>query len=908
MSRRFIVFFIALAITLTLSGGSLTVYAAKVYTQTYSNPSVSTNQLVTSDFIRNYTRGMSISNYASLITFKNDGGVNVSGGSFYIYKASFENNGAFTFTGSSATFSLHDSSFVNNGTATIKGVYNFGVPDGTSFINNGTLYLEDIANSNLSGFVNNGTIIIPDDAFNSFLHLALEAKNGENGAIYTKSGFENKTLRYGITYDGLSCDGYQAENASNPADYEYAAADPQDVTLAEPSLDGYEFLGWTGLTITEPVKAFTFSSSVCTDITVTAHWKPVVYTITYDLDGGSFYSGQTPNTEYSRGGQPGLIIPYKTGYTFTGWIDTDTNEQVSTGSTIYYLQPGSMGDRHFKARFITNSDTRYQVICYYQNIGGGYSAETHPFTGATGSTVNASDTDYEKTGFTFDAENNGNLLSGTVAADNSLVLKLYFNRNQYAITYKSQDGSETLWTTTKYYGETVGEYGGIIPSKQSDDTLYTYVFDNWAREEPDRDFGYDPRNITISGDMTFYAAFEKVRDESIVVITWEEYDGFNAPAQTELRLDKGTDYIVELELENENYYIGTKEWNLGFKEAHIYWHDAQSGEQAIEYTFDKEDFEAPVTLTIPDIQHDIFIKLKAHYHSEHDYPEQYDTIISDGNCTSDSVIRHFCYKCGKTYDETIPAGGHVTNTTFETDTESHWKTCAICSEKIGTGAHTPDAGVITHTPTHSSTGTKTYTCTVCGYVTGRETLEMIPHTPGEDWQHSAETHYKTCSCGEKLEEAPHTSDSGTVTLLPTYDAEGKMEYRCTVCGYILKTERIPKLEAGASPMPTASPIPTASPVPTVSPIPTVSPVPTTSPVPTVSPVPTISPAPTTSPVPTASPIPTVSPTPTLTGTPIMPDEPDTGDNSSNPATGIALFLPLAAILTALAAVSKYKKK
>lgn len=792
--KRFISFFIASAIALTSSGvRSVTVYAAE---STSSSPWVTSNKTINSGDTINYTQGMEVG-YLSAITFKNDGVVNVTGGSFNMNCSSaFENNGTFSFTGNSETFSLGytSTSFVNNGTAKIKGVYNFGAQDGTSFINNGTLYLEDISSFNSDGFVNNGYIVVPDgdENFRSFIELKLQNKG--DGSICTQTEFENKKLRYPINYEGLSADDYYDYNNPNPTTYEWAAADPQNVTLADPTLGGYEFLGWTGLDVAEPTKNFTFSSSVCKEVTFTAHWKPIVYTITYDLDGGSFSVGQTPPAEYMRGNQKGIPSPYKNGYTFNGWIDADSGEQVSTASErYYYMPPSTLGDKTYKASFIANSDTKYNVICYYQNIDGTYKEEKYLFTGETGTQVSVSKENYDKVGFAFDEDNSGNLLSGEIKPDNSLELKLYFSRNRYTVTFKSQDGSETLWTTTKYYDEKVGEYGGEIPSKASDNDLYEYVFDNWAREEPNRDFGYAVNDVVVTENITFYAAFKSVRDESIVVIKWEKYDGFNAPAQTEIRLEKGADYTAELQLENEKYYVGTREWILGFQEAHIYWYDVQSGEHGIEYSIDKENFESPVTLTITNVQHDIFIKVKAKYHEEHDYSPADDEIIENGGCINDSVIRHFCYKCGKTDDETVSAGGHVTDTAFETDKVSHWKICNICNEKIGLEAHTPDEGVVTHEPTHSSTGTKTFTCTVCGYVTSREILEMIPHAPVGDWQSNAKTHYKTCSCGAILDETPHTPDNGTVTLEPTYDEEGKREYRCTVCGYLTGEETLAPL-------------------------------------------------------------------------------------------------------------------
>lgn len=794
--KRFTAFFTALAILLTLlSGGKAAVYAAET---TAASPWVMDDKTVNSDDTINYTQGIYVG-YSNTVTFRNDGTVNITGGSFETFSSFvFENNGTFNFTGSNATFSLGSSSasFINNGTATIKGVYNFSAQSGTSFVNNGTLFLEDVSNLNLDGFVNNGIIVIPDDAKNQYLHLALETKNGENGQVYTKTEFESKGVIYSISYEGLSCDGYSDyTNSGNPADYEYAAANPQDVTLADPVLPGYEFLGWTGLDITSPTKNLTFSSSVQTDMTFTAHWRKEVYNITYDTDGGNFNVYDNVNYTYSRGDTPKLSWVYKAGYTFLGWVDSDDPDEKLLGSATeyYYLPPAALGDKSFKAKYIANSDTRYNINCYYENLDGTYDEKIYISAGTTDEQASVSSDGYLKEGFCFDSENPKNIVSGTVASDNSLTLKLYFKRNKYTVTYKSQDGSGILWTTERKYGENVGDYGGEIPVRASDNTLYSYNFAGWARYE-NLDFGFEAiKTFPVTEDLCFYAAFEEIRDESAVVIRWETYEGFNAPAQTEIILDKGADYTVQLELENEKYYIGTPQWSLGFKEAHVYWRENATGEHEVEYSVSKEGFDDPVTLLIPNVQHDIYIMLKANYHEEHDFSEEYDTIIENGGCVKDSVIRHFCYKCGKTSDETIVAGGHKTGGSFEKDEISHWKVCGICGDKLEETTHTPDGGVVTHEPTHHSTGTKTYTCTVCGYVTKLEFLPIIPHTAEGDWQSNGINHYKLCSCGEKLEISAHISDNGTVTSEPTYDTEGKIEYRCTVCDYLLGTESIAPL-------------------------------------------------------------------------------------------------------------------
>ncbi|MCM1333546.1 MAG: InlB B-repeat-containing protein [Bacteroides sp.] len=740
---------------------------------------------------RNYNDGLEFYGIGDSPTFTNNGMVNIKE-MFSMYNFAFQNNGTLIFSGSKSSsdfFVGTSSSFINDGIVQITGVYNFGAQENESFINNGTLYLEDIASFNSDGFVNNGTVVVPDDneIFRSFIESKLNGKG--DGQVFTATEFESKVVRYILKYEGLNCDNYwDFDNSQNPTTYEYAAANPGDVTLADPTLPGYEFLGWTGLDVTDPTKNFTFSSNVQQDVTVTAHWKKIVYNITYDLDGGAFYYPDRVNHTYSRGDCPSLALAYKTGYTFTGWVDADDPDEklLGSGSEYYYLPPSTLGDKRFKAKYIANTDTRYKATCYYENLSGGYDKTEYLFAGQTNETALITPDLYGKDGFTYDSENAQNVLSGVIAADSSLELKLYFKRNTYTITYKSQDGSQTLYTAERKYGEKVGAYKGEIPTKTSDDDLYTFRFDNWAKDEPNRDFGYDMSDVPVSENVTYYAAFKAVRDTSVVIVKWltDECEGFKSYPE-EARIKAGSDYTVSLELENENYYVGTPRWSLGFKMAHVYWYDVETGEHGVDYTMEKDSFDEPVTITIPNIKQDIYIKLVAHYHEEHDFSETDDTIIKNGNCVTDSVVRHFCYKCGKTYDETVSADGHKPGETFEKDEVTHWKICAICEEKIEKAVHTPDSGVVTHEPTHNSTGTKTYTCTVCGYVTKRETLAVIPHSAEGGWESDTIDHFKLCSCGERMETAKHTPDHGTITVEPTYTTEGRIEYRCTVCARLM---------------------------------------------------------------------------------------------------------------------------
>ena len=121
--------------------------------------------------------------------------------------------------------------------------------------------------------------------------------------------------------------------------------------------------------------------------------------------------------------------PAKEGYVFKGW-----DKEV-----------GKMGveDITFAAQFEKASGIAYTVEVYTMDVNGNYgAAETKTLYGTTDATVNADTTAAE--GFTFD-ESAANVVSGKVAADGSLVLKVYFARNQYKLTV---DGVESM----VYYG------------------------------------------------------------------------------------------------------------------------------------------------------------------------------------------------------------------------------------------------------------------------------------------------------------------------------------------------------------------------------------------------------------------------------------------------------------------------
>ncbi len=145
--------------------------------------------------------------------------------------------------------------------------------------------------------------------------------------------------------------------------------------------------------------------------------------------------------------------PAKEGYIFKGW-----DKEV-----------GKMGveDVSFNAEFEEATGIAYTVEVYTMDVNGNYgAAENKTLYGTTGATVNADTTAAE--GFTFD-ESADNVVSGEIAADGSLVLKVYFARNQYKLTV---DGVESM----VYYGAAVSV---------ADPVKEHYTFAGWEPELPE---------------------------------------------------------------------------------------------------------------------------------------------------------------------------------------------------------------------------------------------------------------------------------------------------------------------------------------------------------------------------------------------------------------------------------------
>jgi len=85
-------------------------------------------------------------------------------------------------------------------------------------------------------------------------------------------------------------------------------------------------------------------TNINSTITLYARWTPIVYNITYVLNGGTI---STNKETYTIEDTITLDNPTKTGYGFIGWY----NNEDYTGSIIVNIPSGSYGDKTFYAKW-----------------------------------------------------------------------------------------------------------------------------------------------------------------------------------------------------------------------------------------------------------------------------------------------------------------------------------------------------------------------------------------------------------------------------------------------------------------------------------------------------------------------------------------------------------------------------
>jgi len=185
------------------------------------------------------------------------------------------------------------------------------------------------------------------------------------------------------------------------------------------------------------------------DVTATANWKPIIYTIAYDANGGS---GATASSIHTYDEEKTLTANgfTRTGYTFAGW-------STSSGGKVEYANSQSVTNLSSTAGTVTLYAQWTPItytIAYNANGGSGTMASsTHTYDTAKTLTANG----FTRTGYTFMgwASSSG---GGVVYADSQSVKNLSSTAGVtitlYAVWHK--DSVITVTLSGGPQGETIG--------------------------------------------------------------------------------------------------------------------------------------------------------------------------------------------------------------------------------------------------------------------------------------------------------------------------------------------------------------------------------------------------------------------------------------------------------------------
>ena len=171
----------------------------------------------------------------------------------------------------------------------------------------------------------------------------------------------------------------------------------------------------------------------------------------FETNGGTLPEGSGETEQVYFGARVRLAElpqPVKTGYVFRGWYTDTACENAFAGGTM------PVGGLTLYAKWEAGQNTAYKVEHYLQNADGSYpdaASQTENLTGATGAAVEA--VVQTTTGYHEDTENGSAVKSGTIAADGSLVLRVYYVRDTYTLTFKN--AGEADFVSTRRWGESI---------------------------------------------------------------------------------------------------------------------------------------------------------------------------------------------------------------------------------------------------------------------------------------------------------------------------------------------------------------------------------------------------------------------------------------------------------------------
>lgn len=263
-------------------------------------------------------------------------------------------------------------------------------------------------------------------------------------------------------------------NSKNPSHYDSGSTTP----IYEPTREGYTFAGWRSNLSSTLNKSYSIPLGTTGNITLTAYWTALTYTITYDVNGGDALSSTKQTVTY--GNYETLKKPTRPGYVFVGWYKGTTKVTDGTWKIASNVS--------LVAKWEVNYNVQYTVQHYYENLENDYFKLVYEevLTGSTNETICPSLR--PQTGF-----KSPSLQVVNINPDGSTLVTYFYTRNRYTITFMSNGGSSISSMIVKH-GES---FKLPTPSRSG------YWFSGWYKDRNYSQRFYDYTGVTQN--LTLYA-------------------------------------------------------------------------------------------------------------------------------------------------------------------------------------------------------------------------------------------------------------------------------------------------------------------------------------------------------------------------------------------------------------------
>lgn len=257
---------------------------------------------------------------------------------------------------------------------------------------------------------------------------------------------------------------------------------------------GYTFQGWTDdtTTYTDSQKIKNLKSDNGASVELNATWKANEYTVKFNANTGDGTMAEQKMTYDVEANLTDYAFT-KTGYTFQGWATTAAGSvEYQNKAAVKNLKENNGDSITLYAIWTANEGISYKVEHYTQNLDkNGYDLNStdSSLAGVADSTIGASSKTIE--GFTYEKQEGDK----TIKADGTAVVKVYYTRNSYNLSWDLNGGK----ASNQYTQNGSILYGTKLVAPEVAKTGYT--FKDWTVSVPEN----MPAN-----DLSFTAAWNAI--------------------------------------------------------------------------------------------------------------------------------------------------------------------------------------------------------------------------------------------------------------------------------------------------------------------------------------------------------------------------------------------------------------